>query len=71
MGDLGRLLVVLGLLTAAAGAVLLLAGRLPWLGRLPGDITIQRGNWTLYVPLATSLLLSALLTLILWLLGRR
>jgi Protein of unknown function (DUF2905) len=40
-------------------------------GRLPGDIHVQRGNWTFYFPLGTSLLLSIVLTLILWLIGRR
>jgi hypothetical protein len=71
MNDVGRALLVFGLLIAAAGAVLLVAGRVPWLGRLPGDIHIQRGTWTFYFPLATSLLLSVALTLILWLVGRR
>lgn len=71
MNDVGRALLVFGLLIAAAGAVLLVAGRVPWLGRLPGDIHIQRGSWTFYFPLATSLLLSMALTLILWLFGRR
>lgn len=71
MNDVGRALLVFGLLIAAAGAVLVVAGRVPWLGRLPGDIHIQRGSWTFYFPLATSLLLSVALTLILWLVGRR
>ncbi len=69
--DIGRMLVVFGLLIALVGVVLMLVGRVPWLGRLPGDIHIQRGNWTFYFPLATSLLLSVVLTLILWILGRR
>jgi uncharacterized protein YybS (DUF2232 family) len=69
--DIGRMLVVFGLLIALAGVALVLVGRVPWLGRLPGDVHIQRGNWTFYFPLATSLLLSVVLTLILWLLGRR
>ena len=69
--DIGRMLVVFGLLIALVGVVLMLVGRVPWLGRLPGDIHIQRGNWTFYFPLATSLLLSVVLSLILWLLGRR
>jgi hypothetical protein len=71
VNDVGRALIVFGLLIAAAGAVLVVAGRVPWLGRLPGDIHIQRGSWTFYFPLATSLLLSVALTLILWLVGRR
>ena len=71
VNDIGRLLVVFGVLIALAGVALLLLGRVPWLGRLPGDIHIERGNWTFYFPLATSLLLSAVLTLILWIVGRR
>ena len=69
--DIGRMLVVFGLLIALVGVALVLVGRVPWLGRLPGDIHIQRGNWTFYFPLATSLLLSVVLTLILLILGRR
>ncbi len=71
MNDIGKLLIVLGLVLVLAGVVLTLAGRVPWLGRLPGDIVVQRGNWTFYFPLATSLLLSVVLTLIFWLLSRR
>lgn len=72
LGTLGRLLLVLGLLLAAAGALLLAADRLPWLrlGRLPGDLVVERERFRLYLPLGTSLLLSAALTLVLWLLGR-
>ena len=68
MHDIARMLVVFGLLIAFVGLALMLV---PWLGRLPGDIHIQRGGWTFYFPLATSLLLSLVLTLILWILGRR
>jgi hypothetical protein len=63
-GDLGRLLVVLGVVLVAVGAALLFADRLPWLGRLPGDIRVERGNWRFYFPLATSLLISVVLTLL-------
>lgn len=71
MSDLGKLLIVVGLLIAAIGVVVALVGRVPWIGRLPGDIFIQRGNWSFYFPLATSLLLSVVLTLLFWLFGRR
>ncbi|HET7876642.1 MAG TPA: DUF2905 domain-containing protein [Methylomirabilota bacterium] len=71
MSDIGKLLVVFGLLIAGVGLVLVLAGRIPWVGRLPGDIYIQRGNWTFYFPLATSLLLSVVLTVIFWLIAPR
>ena len=71
MSDVGKLLIIFGVLIAVVGVVLVLIGRVPWVGRLPGDILIQRGNWTFYFPLATSLLLSVVLTLLVWLLGRR
>ena len=71
MNDIGKTLIAFGLLIALAGVVLLLVGRVPWIGRLPGDIHVQRGNFTFYFPLATSLLLSVVLTLVLYLLGRR
>ena len=71
MSDVGKLLIVFGLLIAGVGVVLILAGRVPWLGRLPGDIHVKRGNWTFYFPLATSLLISVVLTLVFWIIGRR
>ena len=71
MSELGRVLVVLGLIVVALGAVLLLVDRVPWIGRLPGDVHLQRGNWTFYFPIGTSILLSIVLTLVLWLIGRR
>jgi hypothetical protein len=71
MGDLGKTLVVIGVVIAVVGLVLMLAGRVPWLGRLPGDIYIQRGNWSFYFPVVTSLVLSVLLTVLFWLFGRR
>lgn len=69
--EIGRWLIVVGILVAALGALLLLFDRVPWLGRLPGDIRIERGNVRIYVPLATSLLLSVVLTVLLNLFFRR
>jgi len=71
VNDIGKTLIVLGLLIALAGVLLMFVGRVPWIGRLPGDIHIQRGNWSVYFPIATSIVLSLLLTLLLWLFGRR
>jgi len=70
MEQLGRLLTGLGLLLALAGILLWAGGRIPWLGRLPGDIRIERENYSLYVPVVTCLVISAVLTLLLWLLRR-
>lgn len=69
--DAGRLLIVLGVIIIAVGGLLLYAGKIPWIGRLPGDILIQKKNYTLYFPLATSIVISLILTLIFWLLGKR
>jgi hypothetical protein len=71
MSEVGKLLIVCGLSIAAIGVVVVLAGRLPWIGRLPGDIYVRRGHFTFYFPLATSILVSVGLTLIFWLIGRR
>jgi hypothetical protein len=75
MADFGRLLVFLGIVLVAVGGVLWLSGavggKVPLLGRLPGDIHIERGNWSFYFPLTTSILLSLVLTLVLALLSRR
>ncbi len=71
MADFGKLLVLLGMLLVVAGIVLILLGRthLP-LGRLPGDIFYRGKNTTAYFPLATSLLLSVVLSLVLYLISR-
>ena len=68
-GELGKLLVALGLLLVVVGAILLLGPKLPGLrlGRLPGDIVYRGRNTTFYFPIVTCLLLSGTLTLILWL----
>ncbi len=70
MPGIGKALIIIGLVIAAVGAVLMLAGRVPWIGRLPGDIYIKKDNFTFYFPLATSILLSVFLSLILWLLRK-
>lgn len=71
--SLGRMLLVLGAILAAVGLLLVLSEKLPWLriGRLPGDLTVERDRFRFYFPLGTSILLSVILSLVLWLLGRR
>ena len=75
MADLGKMLLGFGVLLVILGALLLVAGnvsgKVPWLGRLPGDIFIERGNWKFYFPLGTSILISIILTLIFSWFGRR
>ncbi len=62
----GRLLLVLGAIIFIIGLIIVMAGRVPFLGRLPGDIIIQRDNVTVWIPLATMILLSVTLSLILF-----
>ena len=75
LGGLGKLLIGFGVVMIILGGIFLLLGNLtgkvPWIGRLPGDIYIERGNWNFYFPLATSVLLSIILTLIFSFFGRR
>jgi Protein of unknown function (DUF2905) len=65
MPEIGRLLLIVGVLIAAVGLVFMVGARIPFLGRLPGDISFSRGNTHVYFPLATSIVLSLLLTLLL------
>jgi Protein of unknown function (DUF2905) len=72
LGAVGRVLVAVGALVALVGVLLVLADRFPGLrlGRLPGDVAIERQNFRFYFPLGTSILLSIVLTLVLWLFRR-
>ncbi len=70
MGDFGRMLMVLGALTFVLGLVLTLAGRLPWFGRLPGDIVVERGPVAFYFPIVTCVIVSVVLSLLFWLFRR-
>jgi hypothetical protein len=67
MPDLGRFLMIIGVILVLVGLALWLSPKIPWLGRLPGDIVIKRENFTFYFPLATSILISIILSLILYL----
>lgn len=71
MKDAGKLLIIIGILSVVSGLVLLYSGdKLKWLGRLPGDIRIQRENFRFYAPVTTMLLISILLSLIFYIIGK-
>jgi uncharacterized protein HemY len=70
MGGLAKTLIYLGLILVVLGIIVALAGKLPWLGHLPGDIYIQRERFTFYFPLATCILISVIITLVLYFLRR-
>ncbi len=66
----GKSLIILGLVLVAVGLMLHFSGRIPFLGRLPGDIRIEKENFSFYFPLGSCLLLSLVLSLLFWLFKR-
>jgi hypothetical protein len=70
MSELGKMLIIFGIIIAAVGVILLVAPKIPWLGKLPGDFVYRGKRVTFYFPLATCILLSIILSLILYLFRR-
>ncbi len=66
-GALGKMLILLGVLIIVIGLLLLVGEKIPWIGKLPGDIVIRKKNFTFYFPVVTSILISIILTLFLML----
>ena len=71
MGGLGRTLIVLGAVLLCAGLLINFVGRHTPLGRLPGDFVYRRSNFTFYFPIMTSIVLSLLFSILMWLFNRR
>jgi hypothetical protein len=71
MQELGKSLMVFGVILVAVGALLVVGSKIPFLGKLPGDILVQRKNFTFYFPLATSIIISVVLSLVFWLWSKR
>jgi hypothetical protein len=63
-GSLGKILIICGVVLVAIGLIFILGDKIPWIGRLPGDIYIKRDKFTFYFPLMTSIIISLLLTLL-------
>lgn len=70
MAGFGKILITLGIFFVVLGMVFWAGGKIPWLGHLPGDITIERERFTFYFPLTTCLLISVIVTLVLYLFRR-
>jgi hypothetical protein len=64
LGSLGKILIIFGVVLVIIGVILILGDKIPWIGRLPGDIYIKRDKFTFYFPLMTSIIISILLTLL-------
>ncbi len=70
MAALGKMLIVIGCIVVVIGVILLFAHKIPFIGRLPGDIYVKRENFTFYFPLTTSIIISVILSLLFWLFRR-
>jgi hypothetical protein len=70
-GPLGKLLILLGVFIILIGLFLLIGEKIPWIGRLPGDIIIRKKNFTFYFPIVTSIVISIILTLLFTFLSRK
>lgn len=68
---MGRMLIILGLIMVVMGLAFVFMDKIPWLGRLPGDISYEGKRVHFYFPLTTCIIISLILTLLLWLIGRR
>jgi Protein of unknown function (DUF2905) len=66
MAGFGKSLIYIGIALVILGLLFSLAGKIPWLGHLPGDIYVQRGRFTFYFPVTTCLLISIIMTLIVY-----
>jgi hypothetical protein len=74
MGELsafGKILIGLGIIMIVIGGLFVIGGKIPFIGRLPGDIAIQKKNFSFYFPITTCIIISVIFSLIMWLLGRR
>ncbi len=70
MGEIARIIIVLGIVLVLVGLIMLFAQKLPFLGKLPGDILIRKERFTFYFPLATSIIISIMISVILYLIGK-
>jgi hypothetical protein len=70
MGDIAKIIILLGVFLVVIGVILLLIGKVPFLGKLPGDILIKKEHFTFYFPLTTGIIISILISLILYLIGK-
>ena len=70
-GDIGKIIIFIGLLLVAIGLVCMVGNKLPFIGKLPGDIAIERKNYSFYFPVTTCIVISIVLSSIFWLFNKR
>jgi hypothetical protein len=71
VADFGKLFIFIGLLLVVIGFVFIIGNKIPFIGKLPGDIVIERRNFNFYFPITTCIIVSIILSLIFWLLGKK
>jgi hypothetical protein len=71
MGDLGKSIIIIGIVLIIVGIIMTMAGKIPWVGKLPGDIFIKKESFSFYFPLTTCILLSIIASVIMCLLGKK
>jgi hypothetical protein len=71
ISGVGKILIFIGIILTTVGILFIFAGKIPWFGKLPGDIYIKKENFTFYFPLGTSVLLSVILSIIMLFIGRK
>jgi hypothetical protein len=70
-GDIGKIIIIVGLLLVVIGFIIMLGSKFPFIGKLPGDIVIERKNYSFYFPITTCIIISIILTFILRLFNKR
>ena len=68
--NMGKFIIIIGVILIMIGLIIQFAGKIPWLGRLPGDILVKKENFTFYFPLVTSIVLSIVISLIIYLIRK-
>jgi ribose/xylose/arabinose/galactoside ABC-type transport system permease subunit len=69
--DFGKIIILIGLLIVVLGIVLIVGNKIPFIGKLPGDIAIERRNYSFYIPVTTCIVISIIFSFILWLFSKR
>lgn len=71
MTYLGKVLIIIGIVLIFMGVIFIFGIKIPYIGKLPGDIYVKKGNFSFYFPIATSILLSIVVSIILWLISKK
>jgi len=70
-GSFGKLLIIFGVILIIIGGLFLIGNKIPFIGKFPGDIAVQKKNFRFYFPITTCIIISIILTFIMWLLGKK